>query len=63
MEQQVAKMQPFYLQLSHFSMHIWHDSLQEPLSEVQETVTRKHVPRNYDDTPEESVTVSMYVHG
>ena len=62
MEQQVAKKQPFYLQLSHYAMHIWHDSLQET-REKYKKLPHGSTYQKKDDTPEESVSISMYNHG
>ncbi len=62
MEQQVAKKQPFYLQLSHYAMHIWHDSLKET-REKYKKLPHGSTYQKKDDTPEESVSISMYNHG
>ena len=62
MEQQVEQNQPFYLQLSHYAMHIWHDSLRET-REKYKTLPDGGKYQKKDDTPEELVSISMYNHG
>lgn len=62
MEQQVERNRPFYLQLSHYAMHIWHDSLKET-REKYKTLPHGSTYQKKDDTPEESVSISMYNHG
>jgi arylsulfatase A-like enzyme len=62
MEQQVERKQPFYLQLSHYAMHIWHDSLRET-REKYKKLPQGSTYQKKDDTPEESVSISMYNHG
>ena len=62
MEQQVAKKQPFYLQVSHYAIHIWHDSLQET-REMFMVLPHGSTYQKKADTPEDSVSISMYNHG
>ncbi len=62
MEQQVERNQPFYLQLSHYAMHIWHDSLKET-REKYKKLPHGSTYQKKDDTTEESVSISMYNHG
>ena len=62
MKDQVAAEKPFYLQLSHYAMHIWHDSLQETREKYKQLPKgRKHSKQ--DDLPEEDISISMYNHG
>ena len=59
---QVAAQKPFYLQLSHYAMHIWHDSLAETREKYKKLPKgRKHSKK--DDSPEEDISISVYNHG
>ena len=61
-KQQVEEERPFYLQLSHYAMHIWHDSLKETREKYKKLPPgRKHQKK--DDLPEEDISISMYNHG
>ena len=62
MKDQVAAEKPFYLQLSHYAMHIWHDSLKETREKYQK-LPRGRKYQKKDDTPEEEISLSMYNHG
>lgn len=62
MREQVDAGHPFYLQLSHYAMHIWHDSLKETREKYRKVPKGSKYQRK-DDTPEESVSISMYNHG
>jgi len=62
MEQQVASKRPFFLQLSHYAMHIWHDSLKETREKYRK-LPKGSKYQSKDDAPEESVSISMYNHG
>ena len=54
MEDQVAAEKPFYLQVSHYAMHIWHDSLEETREKYKSLpMGRKYQKK--DDLPEEKV--------
>ena len=50
MEQQVERNRPFYLQLSHYAMHIWHDSLKET-REKYKTLPHGGTYQKKDDHP------------
>ena len=61
-KEQVSEEKPFYLQLSHYAMHIWHDSLKETREKYKKLPPgRKHSKK--DDQPEEDIPISMYNHG
>jgi arylsulfatase A-like enzyme len=62
MEDQVAAEKPFYLQLSHYAMHIWHDSLKETREKYKKLPPGRKYQKK-DDTPEEDISISMYNHG
>ena len=62
MEEQVASQNPFYLQLSHYAMHIWHDSLKETREKFKK-LPKGAKYQNKDDTPEELISIAMYNHG
>lgn len=62
MEQQVASKRPFFLQLSHYAMHIWHDSLKETREKYRK-LPKGSKYQSKDDASEESVSISMYNHG
>ncbi len=62
MKDQVAAEKPFYLQLSHYAMHIWHNSLKET-REKYKKLPRGRKYEKKDDLPEEEISISMYNHG
>ena len=62
MEDQVSEEKPFYLQLSHYAMHIWHDSL-KATREIYKSLPKGRKYQKKDDLPEEDVSISMYNHG
>ena len=62
MRTQVEAGKPFYLQLSHYAMHIWHDSFRATRDKY------RHLPRppkatDKDYLPEADIPVAMYNHG
>jgi arylsulfatase A len=62
MKDQAAADKPFYLQLSHYAMHIWHDSLKE----TREKYRSRPIGRKYlkqDDKTREEMSISQYNHG
>jgi arylsulfatase A len=61
MEEQVAADKPFYLQLSHYAMHIWHDSLQETRQKYKKLPGGRKSQQK-DSTPEEDISISNYNH-
>ena len=59
---QVKQDKPFYLQLSHYAMHIWHDSLAQTREKYKQLPKgRKHEEK--DDLPDEEIPIAMYNHG
>ena len=61
-QDQVAEAKPFYLQLSHYANHIWHDSLKSTREKYKRLPKgRKHEKK--DDLPEEEISIAMYNHG
>jgi arylsulfatase A-like enzyme len=59
--EQVAADRPFFLQLSHYSVHIWHDSLKET-REKYRALPRPKKAGDEDYLPEEAITESAYKH-
>jgi arylsulfatase A len=62
MKDQVAAEKPFYLQLSHYAMHIWHDSLKETREKYKKLPKGRKYEKKDDQTREE-MPISMYNHG
>ncbi len=62
MKDQVAAEKPFYLQLSHYAMHIWHDSLKDTREKYKNLPKGRKYSRK-DDTPEEDMSIATYNHG
>lgn len=58
---QVEAGHPFFLQLSHYSVHVWHDSLQET-REKYRALPRPQMATDSDYLPEEEITESIYKH-
>jgi len=62
MREQVATEKPFYLQLSHYANHIWHDSLKETREKYKKLPKgKKHEKK--DGIPDEEIPIAMYNHG
>ena len=59
--EQVEADRPFYLQLSHYSVHIWHDSLKET-REKYRALPRPKKAGNEDYLPEEAISESAFKH-
>jgi arylsulfatase A-like enzyme len=62
MKEQVAAEKPFYLQLSHYANHIWHDSLKETREKYKKLPKGKKYEKK-DGMPDEKISVAMYNHG
>ena len=62
MRDQVEAEKPFYVQLSHYSMHIWHDSLQATRDKYKK-LPRPAKGEDRDYVPEEAIPVGMYTNG
>ena len=62
MKEQVAAEKPFYLQLSHYANHIWHDSLKETREKYKRLPKGKKYEKK-DGMPDEEISVAMYNHG
>ena len=62
MKVQVKADKPFYLQLSHYAMHIWHDSLKET-KERYKLLPKGRKYQKKDDLPEKEIPIAMYNHG
>ena len=62
MKKQVEANKPFYLQLSHYAMHIWHDSLEETREKYLKLPKGIKYEKK-DDLPESEVPIAMYNHG
>lgn len=61
-KEQTAANKPFYLQLSHYAMHIWHDSLKETREKYRSMpIGRKYLKQ--DDKTREEMSISQYNHG
>ena len=52
---------PFFLQLSHYSPHIWHDSMRETREKYRQ-LPRPKKAMDSDYLPEEEITESAYKH-
>jgi len=59
---QVAAERPFYLQLSHYANHIWHDSLKRTREKYKKLPKGKKYEKK-DGMPEEEIPIAMYNHG
>ena len=62
MKEQVAAEKPFYLQLSHYANHIWHDSLKETREKYKKLPKGKKYEKK-DGMPDEEIPIAMYNHG
>ena len=62
MKEQVKADKPFYLQLSHYAMHIWHDSLKET-RERYKLLPKGRKYQKKDDLPEKDIPLATYNHG
>ena len=62
MKEQVAAEKPFYLQLSHYANHIWHDSLKETREKYKKLPKGKKYEKK-DGLPDEEIPIAMYNHG
>ena len=62
MKEQVAAEKPFYLQLSHYANHIWHDSLRETREKYKKLPKGKKYEKK-DGMPDEEIPIAMYNHG
>ena len=62
MKEQVEADKPFYLQLSHYAMHIWHDSFQETREKYKKLPRGKKWQKK-DETTEEDISIAQYNHG
>lgn len=62
MREQVEAGKPFYVQLSHYAMHIWHDSLQETRDKYKK-LPRPAKGEDRDYVPEEEIPVGMFTNG
>jgi arylsulfatase A len=62
MKEQVKADKPFYLQLSHYAMHIWHDSLKET-RERYKLLPKGRKYQKKDDLPDEEIPIGTYNHG
>ena len=62
MREQVKADKPFYLQLSHYAMHIWHDSLRET-REKYKLLPKGKKHQKKDDLAEEDIPLATYNHG
>ena len=60
--EQVNAGKPFYVQLSHYAMHIWHDSLQATRDKYKK-LPRPKKGEDKDYAPEEEIPVGMYTNG
>ena len=61
-KEQAAAHKPFYLQLSHYAMHIWHDSLKETREKFKALPGGRKYSKQ-DDKSEEEMSISQYNHG
>jgi arylsulfatase A len=59
--EQVEAEKPFFLQLSHYSVHIWHDSLKET-REKYRALPRPPQAVDSDYLPDDEISVSAYKH-
>ena len=62
MKEQVAAERPFYLQLSHYANHIWHDSLKKTREKYKKLPKGKKYEKK-DGLPDEEIPIAMYNHG
>jgi arylsulfatase A-like enzyme len=62
MRKQVEADKPFYLQLSHYAMHIWHDSLKKTRTKYKKLPKGKKYEKK-DGLPDEEIPIAMYNHG
>ena len=62
MKEQVAAEKPFYLQLSHYANHIWHDSLKKTREKYKKLTKGKKYEKK-DGLPDEEIPIAMYNHG
>ena len=62
MKKQVVAERPFYLQLSHYANHIWHDSLKKTRVKYKKLPKGKKYEKK-DGMPEEEIPIAMYNHG
>ena len=62
MEEQVAAEKPFYLQLSHYANHIWHDSLKETREKYKKLPKGKKYEKK-DGMSDEEIPIVMFNHG
>ncbi len=61
MTEQVEADRPFYLQLSHYSVHIWHDSLKETRAKYR-ALPRPEKATDEDYLPEDEISESAFKH-
>jgi len=61
-KEQVADENPFYLQLSHYANHIWHDSLKKTREKYKKLPKGKKYEKK-DGMPDEEIPLAMYNHG
>ena len=61
-KEQVADESPFYLQLSHYANHIWHDSLKKTREKYKKLPKGKKYEKK-DGMPDEEIPLAMYNHG
>ena len=59
--EQVEAERPFFVQLSHYSVHIWHDSLKET-REKYRALPRPSKAMDSDYLPEDEISESAYKH-
>ncbi len=59
--EQVEAGRPFFLQLSHYAVHIWHDSLYRT-REKYRSLPRSSKARDGDDLPEDRISESAFKH-
>lgn len=59
--EQVEAERPFFLQLSHYSVHIWHDSLKETRDKYR-ALPRPSKAMDSDYLPEDEISESAYKH-
>ncbi len=62
MRDQVEAEKPFFVQLSHYALHIWHDSFQATRDKYKK-LPRPSKAENKDYLPEEDIPVAMRNHG
>lgn len=59
--EQVEAGRPFFVQLSHYSVHIWHDSLKETRDKYR-ALPRPSKAMDIDYLPEDEISESVYKH-